>query len=215
MKNIGGYSGYAISISFVAIALSFIGLVMTRFAEEMFSKIGKHMNMLCFVYSFVGACFLTFDKPFDKTGNGYFAAWAIVYGCATAMDMTSVSFASTVKGHGALGGLLISSLVVIVASITPIRDKIDTGTAIFAMVLGCVTFASILVLMQFDKNERAMRGFDHTIALMILAGCWIVMACLATFRGPFEVTGNGYFASWAGAMTATLASFSAIRTGNM
>jgi hypothetical protein len=187
---------------------------MTRFAEEMFSKIGKHLNMLCFVYSFVGACFLTFDKPFETTGNGYFSAWAIIYGCVMSMDMTSEAFASTVEGHGALGGLLISSLVVIVASITPIKDKVDTGTAIFAMVLGCVTLASILVLMQFDKNDRTMRRFDHTIALMILAACWIVMACLATFRGPFEVTGNGYFASWAGAITATMASFSAIRTGD-
>jgi hypothetical protein len=209
MKNIGGYSGYAISISSVAIALSFIGLFMTRFAEEMFSKIGKHMNMLCFVYSFVGACFLTFKEPFDKTGNGYFAAWAIVYGCAMAMDLTSEAFATTLKGHGTLGGLFVASLVVIVASITPIMDQINTGTAIFALVLGCVTMASMLVMMQFDKNDRAMRSFDHTIALMILAACWIIMACLATFRGPFEVTGNGYFASWAGAATATMASFSA------
>jgi hypothetical protein len=212
MKNIGGYSGYAITVSSVAIIFSSIGLLLARFAEEMFSTIGERMNILNFLYSLVGACFLTFDKPFDKTGNGYFAAWAVVYGCAMGMDMTSEAFVSTAKGPGTLMTLLVSSLVVILACITPIRDEIDTNTAIFALVIGCVTLAMVLIAMALDKKDRTMRALDHAIALSFLAVCWIIMACLVTFRGPFEVTGNGYFASWIGAATATMASFSALHS---
>ncbi len=167
------------------------------------------MNNIRFVYSFVGACSLTFpsstrNAPFDQTGNGYFAAWAIVYGCAMAIDLSFEQFASTVKeGQGTLMTLLVSSLVVIVSSIAPIKDDIDTGTAIFSLVLGCATMAFILIIMGLDQKNRPMRVLDHTISLSVLAICWIIMAFLVTFRSPFEVTGNGYFASWAGAITPT------------
>jgi hypothetical protein len=209
MKNNGGYSGYAITVSSVAIVLSSIGLLMTKFAEAMFSTIGKRMNILCFAYSFVGACFLTFDKPFDKTGNGYFSAWAIVYGCAMGMDVTSEVRASTAKERDSLMSLLVSSLVLILASIAPVRDNIDSGAAIFALVLGCVTLAFILIVMVLDKMNKPMPRMDQQFTLVNLTLCWIIMACLVTFRGPFEITGNGYFASWVGAATAAMASFAA------
>ena len=32
------------------------------------------LNILCFLYSSNGACFLTFKEPLTMTGNGYFAA---------------------------------------------------------------------------------------------------------------------------------------------
>jgi hypothetical protein len=212
MKNNDGYSGYAITVSSVAIVLSSIGLLMSRFAEEMFSTIGKRMNILCFAYSFVGACFLTFDMPFDKTGNGYFASWAIVYGCAMGMDTASEALASTAKkGLGSLVSLLVSSLILILASIPPVRDGIDQGAAIFALVLGCATLAFILIVMVLDKMNKPMPRMDQQFSLVNLTICWIIMACIVTFRGPFEVTGNGYFASWVGAATATMASCSAYR----
>lgn len=207
MQNTGGYSGYAISVSCVAIALSSIGLALTRFTQDKPTRLGKLMNVLNFVYSFIGACFLTFKEPFDQTSNGYFAAWTIVYGCAMVMGMTSTEFGSAIKGLGAVMGLMASSLVVIVATITPIREEMNNSDVFYALVLSCVTLAFILIILGLNKMGNHMPHMISFLAFTILAICWIIMACLVTFRGPFEVTGNGYFASWAGAATATMAAF--------
>jgi hypothetical protein len=51
MKNIGGYSGYVITVSSDAIIFSSVGLFLARFAEEMFLTIGEQMNILNFLYS--------------------------------------------------------------------------------------------------------------------------------------------------------------------
>ena len=209
MQNIGDYSSYAISVSSVAMALSFTGLAMTKFAQDKLTRVGKLLNAVNFVYSFVGACFLTFHKPFDMTSNGYFAAWTIVYGSATAMGMTSNAFGSTIKGLGAVMGLLASSLVVILASITPIRDDTNKPEAFYALVLSCVTFVFILLIVGLDKMNIPMPHIISFLSFAILAVCWVISASLVTFRGPFEVTGNGYFASWAGALMASMATFAA------
>jgi hypothetical protein len=57
--------------------------------------------------------------------------------------------------------------------------------------------------------DKPMPHIASLLAFAILTVCWIIMASLVTFRGPFEVTGNGYFASWAGAATASVATFAA------
>ncbi|EJK57391.1 hypothetical protein THAOC_22572 [Thalassiosira oceanica] len=44
-----------------------------------------------------------------------------------------------------------------------------------------------------------------------LAVAWIVEACLVSFNGPFVYTGNGYFASWAGAATSSMAACAAMQ----
>ncbi len=207
MQNTSSYSGYAIFVSSVAIALSFIGLILTKFAQDKHMRVGKHMNILDLVYSFIGACFLTFYEPFKQTSNGYFAAWTILCGCAMSMGMTSDAFGSTIKSLGAVMGLLASSLVVIIASITPIRDEMNKSEAYFALILSCVTFVFILIILGLDKMNKQMPRMASFLAFAILSMCWIIMACLVTFCGPFEVTGNGYFVSWVGATTASMATF--------
>lgn len=39
-----------------------------------------------------------------KTGNGYFASWALVYGSAMTLGMKTEAFGSTIKGLGAVMG---------------------------------------------------------------------------------------------------------------
>ena len=55
--------------------------------------------------------------------------------------------------------------------------------------------------MSDDKSN--MESFQ-VLFFGIFAILWIVMACLVTFRGPFLVTGNGYFAAWIGSVLCCL-----------
>lgn len=171
--------------------------------------------MICFMYIFIGVCFLTFDKPFVVTSNGYFAAWVMVYGSAKAIDFTTDAFLSTtIKDAGMHMILLVSSLVVLIASITFVSDE-KSDEAIFALVVACITIAFVLLIITLDNKEKPMRVQDHFVALFNLSILWMVMACFVTFSGPFEVTGNGYFASWAGTLAVTMASVSTMRSVDM
>ena len=193
---------------------SFVGLVNTN-TGDMYSKVGMRLNMLCFMYIFIGVCFLTFDKPFVGTSNGYFAAWVMVYGSAKTIDLTTDAlFDTTIKDAGLHMILFVSSLVVLIAAIPFVGDE-KSDEAIFALVVSCITIAFVLIAITLDNKEKPMRVQDHTVALFNLSILWIVMACFVTFRGPFEVTGNGYFASWAGALAATMASVSTMRSVEM
>ncbi|KAL3773813.1 hypothetical protein ACHAW5_004106 [Stephanodiscus triporus] len=205
----GGYYAYAMSVPSVCLVLSSVGLALSKHSdsEESPSRVGKGANALCFAYAFVGACFLTFDEPFAATGNGYFAAWTVVY--ASAMTIGIRAIGSTIRGLGALVGLLASSVVVIIASISPMKDAngLVRSATIFAIVLAVVSVGFVLLLMYLDSADRSMSARANFVALAVLAICWIVMACLVTFEGPFNATGNGYFASWAGVATASTAAF--------
>ena len=125
------------------------------------------------------------------------------------LGMKANTLGSTIKGLDAALGLLASSVVVVVATITPIRDRMDKDEAIYALVLACVTFAFVLIALSMDKKGRGMPDMAYFGALAVLSVSWIIEACIVTFRGPFDTTGNGYFASWAAAATCTMAAFAA------
>ena len=167
--------------------------------------------MLNLIYSFLGACFLTFREPFTATGNGYFAAWTMVFGCAMSLGMSADAFGSTIKGLGSILGLLVSSVVVLIACATFVDDEEKTGEVVYAFIIAAVTAVFLLCLIAMDKmTKMKMPGMLNYFVFGLLAGCWIIEACLVTFRGPFEITGNGYFGSWAGAITSSMAAFDAL-----
>ncbi len=84
------------------------------------------------------------------------------------MDMTFEVFASIANRRGSLMSLLVSSLVLILAFIAPVRDKIDSGVAIFILVLGCVTLAFILIVMVLYKIDNTMLDMHHQFTLVNL-----------------------------------------------
>lgn len=125
------------------------------------------------------------------------------------MGVNAEALGSTIEGLGAVMGLLVSSVIVIVATINPINNDIDKSEATYAMVLACVTAAIVLLVLAMDKKGGSIPDMAYFCMLTILALCWIIEAFIVTFRGPFEVTGNGYFASWAAAVTCSVAAFNA------
>jgi len=179
------------SISSVSLGLSGIHLLMSKFTEDLHTKFGKHMCSLMFVWSFVGACFLTFDKPFVDTGNGYFSAWATVFGSAMAMGVNAEALGSKLKGLGSVMSLLASSVVVFLASAAPIRDEDpNKSEAFYACILAVVTFVVLGLVVLMDNRDKALPPKLYFGMMAIFSCCWIVMAFLVTFRGPFDVTGK-------------------------
>lgn len=208
--NLGSYGGYVVSVSSIAMIVSFVGLLMLKYAEDQYAKVCKPMNTALFVWCLIGACFVTFRGPFAETGNGYFATWAVVFGCALAIGMDAKAMCSEVKGLGSAMGLLASSVVVIIATITPIKNSFFfKGEAVYALVLSCITVSYLVAAIALERKDKSLPQTVQAAFMAVLAVCWIIAACLVTFRGPFTVTGNGYFASWAGAVTSCLAAFAA------
>lgn len=206
---------YAISVPSVGMGLAAVGLLMTL-KEDLYKEHGKWLNQFLFVWNFIGACFLTFSSPFVFTGNGYFASWATVVTAAMALGFTASAFQTSVKGLGALMGLLASSIIVIIALIDWVGGGIFRAESIYAMVVACITVVLVLAHIYKEKKEGDGDGGGMVTfgVLAFFSVLWLVLACLVSFRGPFIATGNGYFASWAGAACACLACFAAKRNAN-
>jgi len=208
------YEKYAVSVSSISLILSFIALLMHKFAGSLYDKMEKHLCMTMFSWSFIGACFLTFRGPFKTTSNGYFAAWATVYGCAMAMGMDTSNVQTNIRGLGAIMGNMAASIVVLVACIPEIDSRgayKPRNNAIYALSLACFSIVVTLTLMSMDKKGKEIGGMANLGLMSFLAVCWLVAACLVTFAGPFETTGNGYFASWAGFITSGYAAMAAYK----
>lgn len=114
-----------------------------------------------------------------------------------ALGFTASAFQTSVKGLGALMGLLASSIIVIIALIDWVGGGLFRGESIYAMVVACITVLLVLVHIYKEKKEGDGDGGGMVMGVLLafFAALWLVMACLVTFRGPFIATGNGYFAS--------------------
>ena len=206
-----GYASYALSVPCLSLVISFICLLLSKWAEDTYQSVGRYMTLLCFAYSFIGTCFLTLNKPFTTTGNGYFAAWTLVYGSAQSLGATAENaVGAAAEGLGELCGVAATSLVVILATIPAIGDgKTSVGEATYGLVLACLTLLFAIYVVWAKGRGNAPGAGLYFVSLACLSVCWVVMACLTTFRGPFLATGNGYFASWAGAGLVSVATFEA------
>lgn len=206
--------GYAVAVPVVSLLLSIGYLLLTIFQTGLYNLYGNHMTHILFMWNFTGACFLTFSSPFTTTGNGYFAAWGCVATSAMAMGFTGDAFRSRVQGLGSLLGLGASSAIVIIALIDYVGanvQSINRKESIYAMVVAVFTVLLVVGIMFFQSQHGTKAWFARSKfgALALFAFSWMILACLVTFRGPFNTTGNGYFASWAGATCASFATFNA------
>ena len=101
----------------------------------------------------------------------------------------------------------LATCCIVIICATPVHfDGEYRGEAQYAMSLACLTLAfTILVLAWGNGTMSSIIPTGHEFAVIAgLAFLWVIEAALATFRGPFEETGNGYFASWGAAVITVL-----------
>lgn len=199
---------YGIALASIAMILSFFSVIPPT--AEMLKKYSLYINYFLFVWCFIGACVLTFgDGPFDTTGNGYFASWGLAIFSSLAMGINSLTddVKEATAGMTSMLGLGACSVVVLIALIGDYKEYewIVKGEMIFGLII-CIT--SILLVANFTyfrtMGNATLKKMEFP-TLAVFAILWILSACFNTFRGPFEETSNGYFASWGGAILAVKA----------
>jgi hypothetical protein len=193
--------GYANSVGSISMILSFILLARIKQLESS----SLYIRYLLFIWSFIGGCTLTFGSgPFSATGNGYFCSWAIVIFSFLSIGISLDKIRSTVEENAnPLIGLGFCGFLVSL-SIIPYLGTAFYWESIFGLIVALLTI--LLVGYSLYKYQTSARLPNSAFNILLLSAIlWIFTAGITTFRGPFLVTGNGYFASWGGAILSVIA----------
>lgn len=206
-KKRGAYGFTLAVVAFVVAVLSF--LISSK------NKLSMYLNTFNFIWCFIGACVMTFRPgPYIQTGNGYFASWGLVIFAGISADPPG-NLARGILDHlNATMDLGAAAIVFMVALATEFDAGLHKykGEATYAIVIAAVTVALVLALTLYKYKKPDENFVGESILMIHVAIAWIIAAILVTFRGPFRVTGNGYFVAWLGAMLAFRASASAWRS---
>lgn len=212
---------YTVSAAVIAMAFSLGGLAMVHFNKDGFDKpmmgmcsAGRLLMFFLFVWWAVAAGIITFDGPFEMVGNGYFATW---FGFIFAVNGLGSTATDTMKELTTIGLLgLIAASVVLVGEIVP--DHIGKNDdyrdeSIYALTISLLSILVALIFLIMQKmtgDENACNKVKVPVFIFFVVA-WMILANLVTFRGPFEIPGNGYFAAWAGTVVAIHIAFSSLK----
>jgi len=223
------YGDYAVSVGAVGAGLGLLTLLVYRSRDSNLKKVqfelqgvGQVTNEMLiafffFVWWVVGACVLTFNfVPFAITGNGYFSLWAGAFASAgylaDASGRTLDSLASRARSKGPLFGLIVPSVVLIIATTTDNsfgQSRLDLDQCKYGLSVGIISLVGILFLLALDdrgsrldfgRNGQRMADTLPKLVAFVLVCLWAAAAIVLTFDKPFTNTSlaNGYFACWLG-----------------
>jgi phosphatidylserine synthase len=200
---------YGFVLGIVAFICAFISLIVSSKG-----KFNMYLTSFIFVWCFIGACIMTFRPgPYVNTGNGYFASWGLVIFAGIAADPPGELTRGLLDSLNDIMDLGAAALVFMIALATEFDAGLNKyeGEAIYAIVIAVLTIVFILVMTLYKyKNPDVTISFE-SILMFHIAVAWIIAAILVTFRGPFSITGNGYFVAWIGTLLACRASASSWR----
>ncbi|KAL7521918.1 hypothetical protein ACHAWX_006610, partial [Stephanocyclus meneghinianus] len=217
------YTKYALSVGAVSLGICVVLQTLEFLFPGFLAKVvvperedgrgGHTVEKICSVFLLlwwtIGTGIITFHYPFFYTSNGWFAeswplhssAWggffATLHWC---LGIDTSTFNDLSEGLRYIKFLQFWSLVLIFASITPLRYKRDGyGGAGFAIAAGALTLiACMYVISLYDELSREVMR----MTMMLLFLLWACVAGVCTFYGPFLVPSNGYFACWIGCFCA-------------
>ena len=143
---------------------------------------------------------------------GYFSVWAMVIFAAQHSGVSHEDVRKELSSLSSLNLFAVAAIVVVVAASFEVPDSSGSvrGNTIYILVLACLTVCLVggMFLMEHGDTPYVDQKIQFYV-LSLFSIMWIVAAALVTFEGPFEVTGNGYFASWGSAIISVFAALSA------
>jgi hypothetical protein len=195
--NCEGKEAYTVAVGAVSGIITLIYLMMARY-NRLPSNGRFVLAVFMFIWWTIGAGVLTFPGGmFQFTGNGYFGAWGAWCCSAWLMKTEYGRLQSLVDRFSELGmvsWLLLTSIVELCAAIA----NCDQGYSAckdydaFALAAGLVSVVITLTIIFVPALTTHIK-----IIAAFLVVWWIAGAGVNTFKGPFQVTGNGFFSSWA------------------
>eukprot|EP00978_Attheya_sp_CCMP212_P022754 scaffold68343_cov40-Attheya_sp.AAC.1 len=214
--------GYGIAAAVIAMCFSILGIFLSfnskwndmpvEFTSSIMkntASVGSLNNIFLFVWWIIAAGILTFDGPFVLTSNGYFACWAGCILSTIGLGYSINTLQESVTSLGSLLGLGVASVVVILALLGSFSAFLTES--IFSMVVACLSLLAVSSIWYAERIEFKINYYVEVPMFSVLSFLWILLACLVTFSGPFQSTGNGYFASWGGAIMSAVLAVSSLK----
>jgi len=201
---------YAIVAGSVGAVLACVGLFLlssTRgeyhlFNAPMLGEINVTTLLALFLLLWWGVAVtvLTFQRPFNVTGNGYFATWAGGLSALGGIGSTLPKLKESARAaFGFLLGLLVCALTVgFELAVGDINISQNAMGVILGLIVSVLAFFVVMNLILLDIYGSPAEANVRRALLVTVFILWGGTAAWLTFTGPFVVTGNGYFGLWIG-----------------
>lgn len=193
---------YALSVACVSLSVCLIIQTAEFVRPGFLEQTEKPCSLFLLVWWFIGTGIITFKGPFIYTSNGWFGAWGgLLATVKWSIGLKSANFDKQELGVKYLFAIVSCSLLLIFSCIQPLKFDEHRGNSAFGIAAGVVSLVACAYLIASYKSipETIMK-----VTMAILFALWACIAGICTFNGPFILTGNGYFACWAGMISSLM-----------
>ena len=204
--------GYALAVGIIGTLFAGLALFLIRTMPDTWLRkvmdapmqamhdvtLGTLFALFAFVWWSIGAGVITFQAPYTVASNGYFAAWTGFITSLMSLGWDVGGTGTYLDKLGPVTELLIASLVLLFALIptfyNPTPGQIIYGTIVAVLTIMWTLFS--LIVEHATAEENGLKPIVRSVLVYLFwTVLWAVAAIVLTFQAPFEIVGNGFFAS--------------------